>query len=302
MANSALITGASGYTGARLAKKLLHEGWIVHVVVRPSSNLALLTDVIDQVRVHCYQGTTDSMLRIVGDAKPDIAIHLASFASVTYRSQDIHAMLHSNVIFGTDLLEAMVFHKVHSLINTGTFSQHYDNRPYNPNSLYAASKQAFEDIALYYLESSPLRCITLTLFDSYGPQDPRNKIVNLLYRAYVTGEPLATTPGEQLLDMVYIDDVVQAYALAASRLLQGTAEPHEKYAVSSRNPLTLRQLVALFEEEAGAKLKVEWGAKPYRAREIMVPWTEGSLLPDWHPQVDIRTGIKLYLADKGCAP
>jgi len=300
MAHTALITGASGYTGSRLARKLLQDGWIVHVIVRPSSNLALLTDVIDQVRVHCYESTTESMLRIVGEAKPDIAFHLASFATVTYRSQDIHAMLHSNVIFGTDLMEAMVRHQVHKLINTGTFSQHYDHQPYNPNSLYAASKQAFEDIARYYLEASPLRCITLTLFDSYGPQDPRNKIVNLLYNAYLTGEPLATTPGEQWLDMVYIDDVVQAYELAASRLLRGTSEPHEKYAVSSRNPLTLRRLVALFEEEVGAKLPVLWGAKPYREREIMVPWTEGSLLPDWHPQVDIRTGIKLFLADKGC--
>jgi len=82
--------------------------------------------------------------------------------------------------------------------------------------------------------------------------------------------------------------------------LSGTVDKNEKYAVSSLNPLPLRQLVALFEAEVGAKLPIEWGAKPYRAREIMVPWTKGSLLPGWQPQIDLKSGLKLFLADKGC--
>ena len=68
----------------------------------------------------------------------------------------------SNITFGTQLVEAMVANGCYQFVNTGTSWQHYENDEYNPVNLYAATKQAFEDILRYYVETSALRVITLT--------------------------------------------------------------------------------------------------------------------------------------------
>src|SRR5690606_40584249 len=69
------------------------------------------------------------------------------------------------------------------LINTSSYSQHVNQEHYNPNSLYAATKQAYEDILRFY--STKLNIINLVLFDNFGPNDPRPKIMNLLYKSLV---------------------------------------------------------------------------------------------------------------------
>jgi len=93
------------------------------------------------------------------------------------------------------------------------------------------------------------------------------------------------SPGEQLLDLVHIDDVRAHSASAPSICCEIEApQPHERYAISSGKPLSVRQLVALLEQLSGKRLNVIFGARPYRTREVMQPWTDGAWLPGWRPE------------------
>jgi nucleoside-diphosphate-sugar epimerase len=291
-ARTALVTGATGYIGSHVARRLAARGWTVHAVARPNSSLKLLRESIDRIEVHRHDGSTEHLIAIVGRSAPDVVFHLAAVSTVRHTPGLIVPMLQSNVVFGTQLLEAMTAHGVSRLINTGTYSQHYDNREYGPSSLYDATKQAFRTILQYYAETTPLHSITLELFDNYGPGDPRPKIMSLLQRTAREGETLAMTPGEQLIDLVYIDDVAEAYALAAERLLSGDAGKDETFAVSSGRPIRLRELVRVYERVTGCRLSIEWGGRPYRMREIMVPWNKGKPLPGWKPAVSLEEGIR----------
>jgi len=82
------------------------------------------------------------------------------------------------------------------------------------------------------VNATPLRAVTLKLFDTYGPNDPRNNLSSLLRSAADARVPLAISPGEQLMDLVFVDDVVDAY-LAAVRRLQVPEVMHEHYPVST---------------------------------------------------------------------
>jgi len=119
----------------------------------------------------------------------------------------------------------------------------------------------------------------------------------LLQRIAIAGEELAMSPGEQLLDLVYIDDIVAAFLLAAERLQAGQVVGHERYAVSSGHPLRLRDLVGLYAKVTGRSLPIEWGGRPYRPREVMVPWNTGAVLPGWAPKVGLVEGIRLMGQD-----
>jgi nucleoside-diphosphate-sugar epimerase len=288
---TALVTGATGYVGSRLVRQLVAGGWDVHVVVRPDSNLALLAPVRSSAAVHRHNGTTERMLSIVAEAKPSVVFHLASRFLAQHRPEDIEPLVRSNILMGTQLAEAMAKNNIHRLVNTGTSWQHYENSPYDPVCLYAATKQAFEAVLRFYTETTPLKVITLKLFDTYGPDDPRPKLFTVLRKAARERELLAMSPGDQLIDLVYIDDVTRAFSLAAERLLAGSADRSEKYAVSSRSPVSLKQLVETYCHVTGKDLNVQWGGRPYRPREVMVPWHTGSTLPGWEPEVGLEDGI-----------
>jgi len=292
----ALVTGATGFVGSYLAKRLVSEGWDVHIIARLNSSLNIISDVIDKLTIHRHDGTTDRMLNILNEVKPKIVFHLASLFLAEHQPKDIEPLIKSNILFGTQLLEAMVRNRIYNMVNTGTSWQHYNNEDYNPVCLYAAAKQAFEDIMRFYVEVTPLRAITLKLFDTYGPDDPRPKLFNLLKKVAEEQKPLSMSPGEQLIDIVYIDDVVDAFMIAAQRLLNNMVEKNEEYAVSSGKPIKLRELVEIYEKLIGKKLAIEWGGRPYRPREVMVPWNKGKLLPGWSVKVGLEEGIKRIVA------
>ena len=282
----ALVTGVSGFIGSHLARRLLAAGWEVHVVVRAGSRV----DAPPAVVRHVHDGSTRGMVDLVARAQPTVVFHLASCFLAQHRPEDIETLVASNLLFSTQLVEAMVANHVDYLINTGTSWQHYEDSEYRPVNLYAATKQAFEDILAYYIDAHGLRTVTLALFDTYGPGDPRQKLVSLLWKTALTQEPLSMSPGQQLIDIVHVDDVVEAFVLAAGELLK-LEKGHVRYGVSSGSPRRLIDLVADFEKTTGLKLPITWGGRPYRPREVMVPWTQYASVPGWKPKVSFETAL-----------
>ncbi len=287
----ALITGGTGFIGSHLAGRLLADGWDVHIITR-CAGYGLLHEHADSYRFHIHDGSTESMDRIVAAARPEVVFHLASLFLSEHSASQLEALITSNILFATQLADAMAAHGVRLLVNTGTSWEHYGTPPVSPVNLYAATKQAFEAILRYYVEARGLRAVSLKLFDTYGPGDPRPKLFTLLRKVAANQDVLAMSLGEQLIDLVFIDDVVEAYILAAERLLADTVKGHECYAVSSGTPLELRELVELYGRVLGTPLPIEWGGRPYRQREVMVPWNTGTTVPGWHPKVALEQGIR----------
>lgn len=286
----ALLSGGTGFVGSNLTRRLVKEGWSVHLISRAESIVPEIAEFAHVVN-HIHDGSMQSMIECVAKAKPDVVFHLASKTQAEHNPADVWPLIQSNILFGNQLLEAMKVNGIDKLVNTGTFWQHYNNENYNPVCLYAATKQAFEALLEYYIQVCGIKAITLKLFDTYGPNDPRPKLFQLLNKAVTSGEPLDMTAGEQLIDLVHIDDVVEAYLIAAQRLRQGKVSLHEIYAVSSGHPMPLKELVQLYIEMTGQNVKVNWGTRPYRYREVMVPWSGGGTLPYWTPKISKRNGF-----------
>ena len=286
----ALVTGASGYVGSHLARRLLAAGWEVHVLLRAGSALPITTTAPALI-VHRFGGDTADLVRIMQQAAPDVVFHLAAVFVAEHRPQDVAPLVQANLLFATQLAEAMRLAGVRMLVNTGTAWQHYGDRDYDPVNLYAATKQAFEAILAYYINAHAFRVATLVLFDTYGPDDARPKLMTALWRAARSGERLAMSSGRQLLDLVYVDDVVDAY-IAAADALRMAAPGQVHYRVSSGAPLRLTELVAAFEAAAGVPIAADWGARPDRPREMLLPWTGCAPPPGWQPQVALADGIR----------
>ena len=292
-----LVTGASGYIGSELVTKLTGLGCSVAVIKRASSNLTSLNHVLDKIGIYECDSSTESVIKIVKDCNPDVVVHLASLFIAEHKSADIENLIASNLLFSTQIVEAMKHNNVKFLVNTGTSWEHFNNSKYNPVCLYAATKHAFESILEYYVQTSDLRVITLKLFDTYGPRDTRPKLIPFLQKLALTGEKLAMSKGQQLIDIVYIDDVIEAFVLSMKRLRSLEPKSNESYAVSSSDPITLKDLVLIFQEASGLKMNINWGMREYRAREVMIPWNDGCDIPGWRPEVGLLEGFSRITGD-----
>ena len=294
-----LMTGITGFIGSRLAMALARDGHRISALVRETSRWDILPECL-QKQVSFYVIKDSSLSHLMEDAVKtngtvDLVYHLASLYLPKHSYEDIPALISSNVMLGTFLLEGMKEHGIRNLVNAGTSWQHYRSAPYSPVNLYAATKQAFEDILQYYEEVAGIRAITLQLFDTYGKGDKRKKIVAMLRELSEKGGTLAMSPGEQLMDMVHIDDVVRAFLTAGDLLRRGDPNVCGVYGVSAGKRYTLRELAAIFEQVTGKKLDIQWGGRSYREREVMVPWTDARSLPGWHAEIDVQEGIRSIL-------
>ncbi|MDQ5984339.1 MAG: CDP-abequose synthase [Syntrophus sp. SKADARSKE-3] len=292
----AFVTGAAGFIGSRLTRRLVSEGWTVHCMIKEAPDSAILADLAGRIHIHVRDGSTGQLCRIFENAKPDCVFHLASLFLADHGPEDVPELIESNLSFPASLLDAMARCGINRLVNTGTSWQYDERGAVQPVNLYAATKEAFEDIIRYYVDAHGLKVVTLVLYDTYGPGDPRRKLVNLLLGLLQSEEPLFMSPGEQRIDLVHVNDVIEAFRTASELLLTGREGDHGHYAVTSGDFLSLKEIVALFEAAAGRKLNVQFGKRPYRTREVMNPWHGLEVLPGWRPTFTLATGFADMLA------
>jgi len=293
-----LITGATGFIGSHLTKALVTAGREVHVLVRPESDLTILEPCRSQIMVHIVDGSMGRLISIVESVRPDCVVHLATRFLAKHTPKDVTPLIEANVLFGAQLLESMQAAGIRRLVNAGTTWQHYQGQVYEPVNFYAATKQAFEDLLRFYVSARDFQAITLELTDTYGPGDRRQKLFALLLKAAQTKEPLAMSPGDQVLDLLYIDDVTRAFTQALSLLETDRVEGFEKYLLAADEQKSLKEVVQLYQTLAGISLPILWGSRPYREREVMNPWNQGKILPGWKPEIGLKEGIRRILAQK----
>ncbi|MBN1595597.1 NAD(P)-dependent oxidoreductase [candidate division FCPU426 bacterium] len=283
-----LLTGGTGFIGRNLLRFLRLQKARVTALVRPSTDQTVLLE--NGAEVWVDTGSTTEMLDYFQSQKYDGIIHLASFFIRDHRPEQVDELLRTNLLLAGRLLEAAAGAQVKWFINTGTSWQHHQNAAYAPVNLYAAAKQAVETLAQYYLAATRLNVVTLVLSDTYGPGDTRPKLMNLWHRSR---EVMDMSAGEQVLDLTYIEDVVDAFWRLAGLLEKDNSGQWRgrRFAVRSGESITVRQLADLFASVTGHPLQLHWGAVPYHAREVMTPWEEGELVPGWRPRFSLREGI-----------
>jgi nucleoside-diphosphate-sugar epimerase len=288
-----VLTGATGFIGKHLIKALQKVNHKVYAIVRLDSDISYLEN--NGVYYHIDNGNTKNLNLFFKNQRIEGVVHLASCFIAEHKPDDIERLMQSNLSFGTRVLEATMETGIKWFINTGSSWQNYNCLDdYSPVNLYAATKEAFQTIAKYYTSVSQLLFVTIKICDTYGTDDTRKKILNLWHEAIKSGNSLDMSPGYQKIDTVHIRDVVRAY-LALIQLIEFSDNKelqNESFAVTSGNPVTLRELATIFEQVTSRRLKINWGKRDYRTREVMIPWTSGKTVPSWTPLVGLEEGIR----------
>ncbi|SDF41969.1 NAD-dependent epimerase/dehydratase family protein [Terriglobus roseus] len=285
-----IVTGANGFMGLALTRRLLAEGTTVHAFTGRSHDS--LEREAPGAEIHSLHGQPLEAAELVRQIEPEAIFHLATVVAEPRDASGLGALLEANISLGASLLQgASQCRKSPVFVNAGSYWQFDADGSRLPNTLYAATKQAFDELLQYYRRKYRIPAATLILYDTFGETDTRQKLWRRLLTSSA-GTDFALSPGEQRIHLVHVDDVVDAFVKAASLLheekLEGT-----HYSVHSLHPLPLRELVESLNAAAGLQLNLKWGALPYPADQKFEPYV-GEALPGWSPRVDVLDAMVRY--------
>ena len=297
-----LISGATGFIGSRLLQHLLDEGHRVFVVSRGKLEQRQKTSTAGTLVSLEADGTWPEKLNGVTF---DAIYHLAASGGIDSDRYDIEDIVNANLTLGLKMLECARAHPDNSrpaFIYCLSFWQfRRGTSEFAPNSLYAASKQAFVDLVEHYRQNEGIPAVGLLLFDTYGDNDQRRKLVPALaehcrkVKAGAEIEPFPLTLGGQEAVFIHVADIITGFETARHLLSQRELSlPY--YCLREEIVMSLREMIELAIEACGLTCDViRWGARPYRNGEIM-SLIKGPLLPEWKPKISFWEGFSRLVA------
>jgi nucleoside-diphosphate-sugar epimerase len=293
-----LITGATGFVGAHLARRLLREGHEVHALVRPGYTGWRIESIRADVRLHELDMDDDEALNArVAQIRPEWVFHLAVHGA--YSSQtSLKQMVQTNIISTFNLVEACLKTGFEAFINTGSSSEYgfKDHAPdetewVDPNSYYAVTKVSATQFCRHVAIQHDAHIVTLRLYSVYGPYEEPARLMPTLIRHGFKGELPPLVNPDIARDYVYTDDVDDAYLLAASTQVPRGAV----YNVGTGVQTTLREVVDVARRTLNIPAEPQWGTMPDRKWDTSVwvsnPARIGREL-GWQPRVSFADGFK----------
>jgi nucleoside-diphosphate-sugar epimerase len=299
MARRVLITGAAGFIGANLTRRLIAEGEDVWLGVKPGSDPWRIAGIEGEaVRCDLDLMDADCIERTVADAQPQCVMHLAAHGAYSWQT-DPWAIAETNVLGTLRLLEACTRAGVERFVNAGTSSEYgfRDHAPREdeapePNSHYAAAKAAGTGYCGYFGREGRLATVTLRLYSAYGPWEEPKRLIPTLVRAGLQGELPPLVNPDVARDFVYVGDVCEAFALAASADLP---ERGAVYNVASGTQTTLGELVDVAREVFGITAQPDWGSMEQRDWDTSTWVGDPSKINSqlgWRPRVSLEEGLE----------
>lgn len=300
-----LVTGASGFIGARTSELLMAQGHTVTGV----DNLNDMYDVrIKEYRLKRLQsmpGFTFHRLDISDrevvfsnlKEKYDGVINLASWAGVRTSVENPWVFVESIIIGTVNMLELCHRNGVPKFVLASTSSIYGSNPPYptpesasssEPLQPYAASKKGAEAMAHAYHHLYDIDVTVLRFFTVYGPAG-RPDLALFRFTQWISeGRPVQVYgDGEQSRGFTYIDDIARGIIAALKPL------GYEIINLGGHEVITINELIKLVEEVVGKKADVQYG--PPNTADMFRNWADvskaGELL-GWEPQVGLREGVK----------
>lgn len=324
-----LITGAAGFIGFHLARRLLGQG---HAVVgldhlNEYYDVRLKKDRLSMIEGHpsfvfhqADVADAKELEQIFANHSVDTVIHLAAQAGVRYSLQNPHAYIHSNIAGFTCLLEACRHRRIKHLIYASSSSVYGDNSkvPFSvhdsadhPVSLYAATKKSNELFAHVYSHLFGIPTTGLRFFTVYGPWGRPDMAYFSFTKNILEGRPVKVfNYGKMRRDFTYIDDIVDGIELVMGKIPKrkegrdrvgsdpaGSYEPYKIYNMGNSEPVNLLEFIHILEQLLGKKALIEYAPmQDGDMEETFADMEDAQRELGFAPSTPIEKGLQQFVA------
>lgn len=314
-----LVTGAAGFIGFHLAKRLLERGdEIVGIdnmndYYTPKLKEARLAQIVNHPSFKFIKGDIadrELMPRLFEDEKFDKVVNLAAQAGVRYSIENPFAYVDSNLVGFANILECCRHNGTKHLVYASSSSVYGGNKkvPFseedkveNPVSLYAATKKANELMASCYTKLYGFPATGLRFFTVYGPWGRPDMAPILFATAIRDGKPIKVfNNGDMMRDFTYVDDIVEGIIRVLDS--KGNEAPkegetlHAVYNIGCSNPVKLMDFIDTIEEAMGKKAeKIMMPMQPGDVYQTYADTTRLEQDMGYKPHVSLKEGIGEFI-------
>ena len=264
-----LVTGATGFVGANLARRLLLDGCEVHLLTHQQDQTWRIDPVRGDVSLHeadlCDR---DSVGRVVAEARPEWVFHCAVYGAYSWQSS-VERMVQTNLLGTIYLIQACMRANVESFVNTGSSSEYgYKDRAsaeddwLEPNSEYALTKASSTMYSRWIARTTGFAISTLRLYSVYGPWEDPGRLLPTLIRYGIVGKLPPLVGADIARDYVSVEDVCRAYRMVVTRPADG--EAGAIYNVGTGKQTSLRDVVDIARRVLKVSAEPQWGSMPDR--------------------------------------
>ena len=285
-----MVTGASGFLGSHLCRRLGENGARVHGVSRSARPK---TD-----SVQWWQGNVAdiaSARELFRKIKPDLAFHLSGLATAKPDREMILPTLHSLLISTVNLLTAAAEYGCRRVILAASLTEPQGSgAEITPGSPYAAAKWASSAYGRMFYRLYGLPVAIVRPFMTYGPGQHEEKLIPHVIRSLLAGKPPKLSSGEQQIDWIYIEDVIDGFLAAA------TAPDIEGHTVDlgSGALVSIRTVAERLVDFLDSRAKPLYGALPDRPLEPVriADVNDAYRRLRWRPRTSLDEGLKQTIA------
>ena len=297
----ALVTGAGGFVGANLVRRLIAGGADVHAILRPSTDPWRLSGIRDRITIHGVSLTDrDGVLRSVREVRPGVIFHLAKHrgdpATLDYRAA-YDANLHATMY----LLEASKDLPLERFVHAGS-SLEYDlaRSPLKesdapaPRTVHGVTKAAASMLCQQVARRFDVPAVVLRFFTVYGPWEGPARFVPRVMLAAIDGAPLAITRDRVCHDWIFVDDVVDA----CLRSVTAASVIGEIFNVATGRSTANQDLVDQVERLAGsaiARATTPFPPRPWDTERWVADVTKSRELLGWTATTGLAGGLERTL-------
>lgn len=289
-----LLTGATGFIGSHVARLLVASGEQVTAIVKPSTSRWRIADIAGSMRI--IDGDVADREGLEPQLRadiPDVCLHLAwhgwSGPSLT-AEENLLSMSAS-----LELLRVLTNVGCARFVGVGTCFEYdpalgpmSETSAVMPKDLYGVCKHELSVVAQALKPITNMSVAWARVFLVYGPFDDQRRLVPSLVRSLIRGESAKTTLGEQVRDLIHVEDAASAIWAVARSSHTGPVN------VASGIPVKVVDIAREIASIVGRQDLLEVGALPYRALEPPVLVADTTLLREqigWSPQYDLRAGL-----------
>jgi nucleoside-diphosphate-sugar epimerase len=296
MPKKILITGASGFIGANLLKRLLQEPLEIHALVTPHSDLWRIEENLHQICVHKLElEQFDELERLMKEISPSAIFHLAAHGAA-FSQQDQHKIFSSNVLGTFNLLKATENIDYDFFAHIGGSSEYghlekpmREDTALEPTTFYGVSKACATLIVQQFARCTQKPISLLRLFSVYGPLESPNRFIPTAIRAALTGEPLQLTPPGFVRDFIFVEDVIEALLHVWEKKVSGKI-----FNIGTGIQTTNEQVVKILEELTEKPIEISETPFPPRMmdKKIWVADTSKTeCILGWRARFSLREGL-----------